>query len=181
MLGMDWKTFQELNPVLRKKAAPPKRSIHVAVPSRLTAKAEEYLKKPVLVRSSARYASYKVRPGDTWWGVAKKHKVSVEALQAANKKGAAGKLQIGQGIRLFKSCTKKTPVSIFTVVKIFRAPQSFDKNFHYSSTSSSSSEIKTSLGLLPSRGPTTPIAVFFRTRGFASNRYSCIPKVFCVF
>ena len=36
VLGMDWKTFQELNPVLRKKAAPPKRSIHVAVPSRLT-------------------------------------------------------------------------------------------------------------------------------------------------
>lgn len=100
VLGMDWKTFQELNPVLRKKAAPPKRFIHVAVPSRLTAKAEEYLKKPVLVRSSTRYASYKVRPGDTWWGVAKKHKVSVEALQAANKKGAAGKLQIGQALKI---------------------------------------------------------------------------------
>ena len=50
--------------------------------------------------SSVRYASYKVRPGDTWWGVAKKHKVSVEALQATNKKGAAGKLQIGQALKI---------------------------------------------------------------------------------
>jgi LysM repeat protein len=39
---------------------------------------------------------YKVKKGDTLYGIAKKFKITVEALQAANPKVKAGNLKIGQ-------------------------------------------------------------------------------------
>lgn len=100
-LGMDWQAFRDLNPKLRKKEAPPKRSIQVAVPGHLTAKAKEFLKNPVMARRAPRYAAtHKVKAGETWWGLARKYNVSVKELQAANKKSAAGKLQIGQSLQV---------------------------------------------------------------------------------
>lgn len=99
-LGMDWQSFREINPKLRKKEAPPKRTIEIAVPGHLTAKAKEFLKKPVMARKAPQYATHKIKAGDTWWGVARKYNVSVKALQAANKKSTAGKLQIGQSLQV---------------------------------------------------------------------------------
>lgn len=95
-LGMDWKSFRELNPALRKQEAPPSRSIQVAVPGHLVAKAEEFLKKPVIVRRTE-YATHRVQPGDTWWGVAKKFNVAVKDLQNAN---TVKKLNVGQVLRV---------------------------------------------------------------------------------
>jgi len=95
-MGMDWKSFRELNPVFRKQEAPPSRTVQVAVPGHLLAKAEDYLKRPVVAKRTE-YASYKVKTGDTWWSVAKKHKVSVDSLQQANAKK---KLHVGQALRI---------------------------------------------------------------------------------
>ncbi len=95
-MGMDWKSFRELNPALRKQEAPPTRSIQVAVPGHLVAKAEEFLKKPVIVKRTE-YASHRVQPGDTWWGVAKKFNVPVKDLQKAN---TVKKLSVGQVLRV---------------------------------------------------------------------------------
>ena len=95
-MGMDWKTFRELNPSFRKQEAPPSRSVYVDVPGDLVAKAEEYLKRPVAPKK-VEVASYRVRPGDTWWSVAKKHGVAVNDLQAAN---TAKKLSVGQTLRI---------------------------------------------------------------------------------
>lgn len=95
-MGLDWKTFRELNPSLRKQEAPPKRSIQVAVPGHLVAKAEEYLKRPVAPKS-ALAATHKVAPGDTWWGISRRFGLSVDALQQANE----GKtLKVGQTLRI---------------------------------------------------------------------------------
>lgn len=94
-MGMDWKAFRELNPALRKQEAPP-RSLAVAVPGHLVAKAEEFLKRPVIVKRTE-YASHRVQPGDTWWGVAKKYDVAVKDLQNANKVKV---LNLGQVLRV---------------------------------------------------------------------------------
>lgn len=98
-LGMDWKSFRELNPSFRKQEAPPSVSVMVAVPGQLVAKAEEFLKRPVTPRQT-RYASHRVKPGDTWWGISKKYKVSVADLQQANSGGKTKKLKVGQSLRI---------------------------------------------------------------------------------
>ncbi len=95
-MGMDWKAFREMNPSFRKQEAPPSRAVNVDVPGHLVAKAEEYLKRPVAPKK-VDVASYRVRPGDTWWGVAKKHGVAVKDLQAAN---TVKKLSVGQSLRI---------------------------------------------------------------------------------
>lgn len=95
-IGLDWKTFRELNPVFRKQEAPA-RTVRVAVPAQYVAKAEEYLKRPVVPKPKVDYAAYKVRSGDTWWGIAKKFGVSVGELQKANGKDG---LRIGQSVRV---------------------------------------------------------------------------------
>jgi membrane-bound lytic murein transglycosylase D len=95
-MGMDWKAFRELNPALRKQEAPPGRPIQVAVPGHLVAKAEDFLKKPVMVKRTE-YASHRVRPGDTWWGLSRKYDVAVKDLQQAN---TVKKLSVGQVLRI---------------------------------------------------------------------------------
>ena len=89
-LGLDWKSFRELNPALRKQQIP--RTVRVAVPGHLVARAEDFLKRPAAPKR-ADYASYRVKPGDTWWGVARKFNISVKALQASN---TVKKLRVGQ-------------------------------------------------------------------------------------
>jgi len=98
-LGMDWKSFRELNPSFRKQEAPPSRSVKVAVPGHLVAKAEEYLKRPVTPRQT-QYASYRIKPGDTWWKIAKKYNVPVADLQQVNNGGKSKALQVGQSLRI---------------------------------------------------------------------------------
>jgi len=98
-LGMDWKAFRELNPSFRKQEAPPSRSVTVAVPGHLVAKAKEYLKRPVTPRQT-QYATYRVKPGDTWWGISRKYKIPVADLQAINRSGATKSLKIGQSLRI---------------------------------------------------------------------------------
>lgn len=93
-LGMSWKTFRELNPSLRRQEIP--RSVKVAVPGNLVAKAEAFLKRPVTPRPS--YATYRVKPGDTWWGLSRKYNMSVKALQKINT--ARKKLRVGQTLRI---------------------------------------------------------------------------------
>jgi len=98
-LGMDWKSFRELNPSFRKQEAPPARSVKVAVPGHLVAKAEDFLKRPVVQRQ-IQYASYRVKPGDTWWGISKEYKVSVADLQKANSGSRTKTLRVGQSLRI---------------------------------------------------------------------------------
>jgi LysM repeat protein len=62
-------------------------------------------------------SNYKVTKGDTFYGIAKMHKISLASLSAANPGVNPDKLKIGQSIRLNKSATqpiktkaiKKTP------------------------------------------------------------------------
>lgn len=98
-LGMDWKSFRELNPSFRKQEAPPSRSVKVAVPGHLVAKAEDFLKRPVVSRQT-QYASYRVKPGDTWWGISREYKVSVAVLQKANNGSRIKTLRVGQSLRI---------------------------------------------------------------------------------
>jgi membrane-bound lytic murein transglycosylase D len=98
-LGMDWKSFRELNPSFRKQEAPPSRSVNVAVPGHLVAKAQEFLKRPVTPRQT-QYASYRVKPGDTWWAISKKYNVSVADLQRDNNAGKTKTLKVGQSLRI---------------------------------------------------------------------------------
>jgi membrane-bound lytic murein transglycosylase D len=93
-LGMSWKTFRELNPSLRKQEIP--RTVRIAVPSRLVATARDFLKRPITPKPE--YATYRVRPGDTWWGVSRKYKISVKALQSVNT--VKKKLHVGQVLRI---------------------------------------------------------------------------------
>ena len=93
-IGLGWKPFRELNPSLRKQEIP--RAVQVAVPGHLVASAAEFLKRPVTVRRTE-FASYRVKPGDTWWGVSRKYGVSVKELQKVN---TAGKLRVGQVLRV---------------------------------------------------------------------------------
>lgn len=98
-LGMDWKSFRELNPSFRKQEAPPARSVMVAVPGTLVAKAQDFLKRPVTQRET-RYASHRVKPGDTWWGISRKYNVSVAVLQQANEASRSKTLKVGQALRI---------------------------------------------------------------------------------
>lgn len=98
-LGMDWKSFRELNPALRKQEAPPSRSLSVAVPGHLVAKAQEFLKRPVAPRQT-QVATYRVKPGDTWWGIAKKHNIQVADLQKVNEGGKTKNLKVGQTLAI---------------------------------------------------------------------------------
>ena len=79
--------------------APPSRSVKVAVPGHLVAKAEDFLKRPVVQRQT-QYASYRVKPGDTWWGISKEYKVSVADLQKANNGSKIKALRVGQSLRI---------------------------------------------------------------------------------
>jgi membrane-bound lytic murein transglycosylase D len=98
-LGMDWKSFRELNPSFRKQEAPPSRSVNVAVPGHLVAKAQDFLKRPVTPRQT-QYASYRVKPGDTWWGISKKYNIPVADLQIVNAGGKTKNLKVGQSLRI---------------------------------------------------------------------------------
>lgn len=98
-LGMDWKSFRELNPSLRKQEAPPNRSVSVAVPGHLVAKAQDFLKRPVTPRQT-QYASYRVKPGDTWWGISRKYGIPVADLQKINAEGKTKNLKVGQTLTI---------------------------------------------------------------------------------
>ncbi len=93
-VGLGWKEFREFNPELRKQEIP--RQVRVAMPGHLVAKAEEFLKRPVTPKRTE-FASYRVKPGDTWWGVSRKYNVSVKDLQNAN---TVKKLHVGQVLRI---------------------------------------------------------------------------------
>lgn len=96
-LGMDWKTFREINPILRKQEASPQKGVSIAVPEHLVASAQEYLKRPIMIaHKTTPGGGYKVRSGDSWWSIAKKHGVSVAKLQAANKASNNQILQVGK-------------------------------------------------------------------------------------
>lgn len=93
-IGLGWKSFREFNPSLRKQEIP--RAVQIAVPRHLVASATEFLKRPVTPRRTE-FASYRVKPGDTWWGVSRKYGVSVKELQQVN---TAGKLRVGQVLQI---------------------------------------------------------------------------------
>jgi membrane-bound lytic murein transglycosylase D len=71
----------------------------VAVPGHLVAKAEDFLKRPVTPRQT-QYASYRVKPGDTWWGISKKYNVPVADLQQVNDGSKTKALKVGQSLRI---------------------------------------------------------------------------------
>lgn len=97
-MGMSWKTFRGFNPKFRRQESPPSRSTKVAVPIELAGKAQEYLKRPFVASRRVEYATtYTVRPGDSWWGLAKKYGVLVKTLQACNSKQT---LKVGEKLRI---------------------------------------------------------------------------------
>ncbi len=53
-------------------------------------------------------STYKIAKGDTFYGIAKMHKISLASLSAANPGVNPGKLKIGQSIRLTKTATQPT-------------------------------------------------------------------------
>lgn len=93
-VGLEWKAFRELNPVFRKQQAP-ERSVRIALPAQYVAKAKEFLRRPPKTRTE--FAAYKIRPGDSWWGVAKKYGVSVASLRKANPKLS---FHVGRTVRI---------------------------------------------------------------------------------
>ncbi|GAB1410859.1 LysM peptidoglycan-binding domain-containing protein [Desulfovibrionales bacterium] len=103
-VGLDWKEFREINPVFRKQEAPHKGATRVAIPVHLVAKAEEFLKRPVLAKAEPVHAQHTVKQGDTWWGLSKKYNSSVAELQKINKNKS---LQLGAVLQIPQKSTKK--------------------------------------------------------------------------
>lgn len=97
-VGLEWKRFCEFNPIFRKQSAPP-RAVQIALPAQHVAKAEEYLRRPVAPKAKVRteFAMYRIKPGDSWWSVAKNHGVTVAALQKTNPKAS---MRIGSSLQI---------------------------------------------------------------------------------
>jgi LysM repeat protein len=72
---------------------------------------------PISTGGSSGGSTYKVAKGDTFYGIAKKHNITLASLTAANPSVNPNALQVGQSIRLNGSAPQSKPAAQPTQVK----------------------------------------------------------------
>jgi len=94
--GMSWEEFRRWNPAFRRQVSPPGHVVEVVLP-----REKKHLATAYLNRSGVRIAQgvkrYKVRKGDSWWRIARRHDVPLAALKRLNGTGK-NLLKIGQHV-----------------------------------------------------------------------------------
>ncbi len=107
-IGLSWKDFTGYNPGILRSVSPNKSTISIYVPRHLGNKTLAYLDKS---KSSKSYASvskpkssatYRVRQGDSLWGIARKFNISPVALLAHNNLERNSVLKPGDTVRVPK-------------------------------------------------------------------------------
>jgi peptidoglycan lytic transglycosylase D len=100
VLGLEAGTLAALNPALRRQATP-KRGYDLRVPagteSTLLARLESV---PVWTPPVPKYATHRVRQGDTLSSIAGRYHTSVAAIMKANGLRSANRLRVGQRLRI---------------------------------------------------------------------------------
>ena len=91
---MSWEEFRHLNPAFRRQVSPPGHVVEVVVPREREMLAKAYLKDSS-VQVAQGVKRYKVRSGDSWWRIARRHDVPLAALKRLNGTGK-NLLKIGQ-------------------------------------------------------------------------------------
>ena len=100
VLGLESGTLATLNPALRRQATP-KRAYDLRVPAgREGALLAQLGSVPVWTPPQPKYATHRVRPGDTLSRIADKYGTSVSAIMRANGLKSANRLRVGQRLRI---------------------------------------------------------------------------------
>jgi membrane-bound lytic murein transglycosylase D len=100
VLGLEAGTLAALNPALRRQATP-KRAYDLRVPAgREDALLAQLESVPVWTPPQPRYATHRVRSGDTLSRIAGKYGSSVSAIMKANGLKSAHRLRVGQRLRI---------------------------------------------------------------------------------
>ncbi|SIO41698.1 LysM peptidoglycan-binding domain-containing protein [Halodesulfovibrio marinisediminis] len=84
-LKIKWKTFYNMNPAFRRQVTPPDYETTVYVPASKASKAMAFLKSDKS-RPYAGWIAYKVRSGDSWYRIGRKHGVPVAVLKKINNR-----------------------------------------------------------------------------------------------
>ncbi|SHJ74357.1 LysM peptidoglycan-binding domain-containing protein [Halodesulfovibrio aestuarii] len=84
-LNIRWKTFYDMNTAFRRQVSPPDYEATVYVPAVKAAKAIAFLQSDKS-RPYAGWISYKVRRGDSWYRIGRKHGVPVAVLKKVNNR-----------------------------------------------------------------------------------------------
>lgn len=109
-IGVPETSLQDCNPELCRPVTPPCSNYELCVPigkgdevlaavAKLPWQAEEAPRKATANKSDS-VASYKVKPGDSWSGLAAKHRCSAQALAALNSTNPARPLKAGQTLKV---------------------------------------------------------------------------------
>lgn len=95
-VGLNWSEFQNLNPFLRRTAAPPDNRLHIYLPQQKMAAAKKFL---ASIKSVAQKGvhRYRIRPGDSWWQLSRRFNVPVAALKQFNQ-ASSNTLRPGQWV-----------------------------------------------------------------------------------
>ena len=84
-LGMKWKDFYAMNTAFRRQVTPPDYEATIYVPAHYVDKAVAFLESEKS-RPYAGWIAYKVRSGDSWYRIGRKHKVPIAVLKKVNNR-----------------------------------------------------------------------------------------------
>ncbi len=84
--GMDWDEFHSLNTAFLEPASHPEKECVVYLTGDALAKAQGYLASGDAKPYTRYYSVYKVRPGDSWYRIARHYRVPVSVLKSYNNR-----------------------------------------------------------------------------------------------
>lgn len=84
-LNMNWKTFYNMNTAFRRQVSPPDYEATVYIPAEKAPQAVAFLESDKS-RPYAGWISYKVRSGDSWYRIGRRHGVPVAVLKKVNNR-----------------------------------------------------------------------------------------------
>lgn len=84
-LNLKWRAFSDMNTAFRRQVSPPDYVSTVYVPTAKAAKAVAFLKSDKS-RPFAGWIAYKVRSGDSWYRIGRKHGVPIAVLKKVNNR-----------------------------------------------------------------------------------------------
>lgn len=96
VVGLKWSEFQTLNPSFRRTTAPPDGQPRVYVPKQKIATAKAFATKSKTMARKGVHR-YRIRPGDSWWGLSRRFNVPVSALKQFNQT-SSNTLRTGQWV-----------------------------------------------------------------------------------
>lgn len=82
-LGLDWATFRDLNPALRRTISPPWDKVVVYLPPDKLALARKFIQQKKKVYAGI--IRYRVKPGDSLWLISRRFGVPVKVIKSLNK------------------------------------------------------------------------------------------------